>query len=46
MLVLFASPKKQLDNDLKTKLNEKILFETDALKYFGTQIEKILTWKQ
>ena len=39
-LVLFVSPKKKLDNNLKTKLNGIRLFETDAHKYLETQIEK------
>ena len=38
-LVLFASPKKQLDSDLKIKLNEKSL-------YLRIQTDKSLTWKQ
>ena len=38
-LVLFTSPKKQLDSDLKIKLNEKSL-------YLRIQTDKSLTWKQ
>ena len=45
-LVLFTSSKKQLDYDLKIKLNGKRLYETDSLKYLGIQIDKRLTWKQ
>ena len=45
-LVLFTSPKKQLDCDLKMKLNGKRLYETDSVKYLGIQIDKRLTWKQ
>ena len=42
-LVLFTSSKKQLDCDLKIKLNGKRLYETDSVKYLG---DKKLTWKQ
>ena len=45
-LVLFTSFKKQLDCDLKIKLNGKRLCETDSVKYLGIQIDKRLTWKQ
>ena len=45
-LVLFTSSKKQLDCDLKIKLNGKRLYETDSAKYLGIQIHKRLTWKQ
>ena len=34
-LVFFTSPKKQIDSDLKIKLNVKRLHETDSVKYFG-----------
>ena len=44
-LVLFTSSKKQLDCDLKIKLNGKRLYETDSVKYLGIQIDKRLTWK-
>ena len=39
-LVLFVSPKKKLDNNLKTKLNGKRLFETDELS-----VRIVITWK-
>ena len=45
-LVLFTSSKKQLDCDLKIKLNRKRLYETDSVKYLEIQIDKRLTWKQ
>ena len=45
-LVLFTSSKKQLDCDLKIKLNGKRLYDTDSVKYLGIQIDKRLTWKQ
>ena len=45
-LVLFTSSKKQLDCDLKIKLNGKRFYGTDSVKYLGIQIEKRLTWKQ
>ena len=44
--VLLTSSKKQLDCDLKIKLNGKRLYETDSVKYLGIQIDKRLTWKQ
>ena len=44
--MLFTSSKKQLDCDLKIKLNGKRLYETDSVKYLGIQIDKRLTWKQ
>ena len=44
--MLFTSSKKQLDCDLKNKLNRQKLFETDSVKYLGIQIDKRLTWKQ
>ena len=46
VLVLFTSSKKQLDCDLKIKLNGKRLYETDSVKYLGIQIDKRLTCKQ
>ena len=45
-LVLFTSSKKQLDCDLKIKLNGKRLYEADSVKYLGIQFDKIFTWKQ
>ena len=42
----FTSPKKQLDCNLKIKLNGKRFYEIDSVKYLGIQIEKRLTWKQ
>ena len=44
-LVLFTSSKKQLDYDLKIKLNGKGLYEADSVKYLEIQIDKRLTWK-
>ena len=44
--MLFTSSKKQLDCDLKIKLNGKRLYETDSVKYLGIQIDKKLTWIQ
>ena len=45
-LVLFTSSKKQLDCELKIKLNGKRFYETDSVSYSGIQIDKRLTWKQ
>ena len=46
--VLFTSPKKQLDCDLKIKLYSKNLYETDSdiSRYLEIQIDKRLSWKQ
>ena len=44
--VLFTSSKKQLDCDLKIRLNGKRLYQTDSLKYLGIEIDKTLIWKQ
>ena len=44
-VVLFAPPKKQLDWDLKIKLNRKRLYETDSFKYLEVHINKRLAWK-
>ena len=45
-LVLFTSSNKQLDCDLKIRLNGKRLYETNSVNYLGIQIDKRLTWKQ
>ena len=46
-LVLFTSSKKQLDCDLKIKLNGKRLCETGSVKYYlGIKIDNRLTRKQ
>ena len=45
-LVLFTSSKKQLDCDLKIKLNGKRCYEADSVRYLGIQIDKRLPWKQ
>ena len=45
-LVLFTSSKKQLNRDFKTKIDEKMLYETDSVKYLETKVAKKLRWKQ
>ena len=45
-LVLYNSSKKQLDCDLKIKLNGKTLYQTDSVRYLRIQIDKRLVWKQ
>ena len=40
--MLFTLPKRQLDCDLKMKLNGKRLYERDSVKYLGTQIEIVM----
>ena len=44
--MLFTSPKKQVDFNLKIKLNGKQFYEVYSFKYLGTQIDKRLRWKQ
>ena len=44
-LVLFTSPKKQIDSEFKIILNGKN-YETDLVKYLRIQIDKNLTCKQ
>ena len=46
LVLLLFTFKKQLDCDLKIKLNRKRLYEADSVKYLGIQIDKRLTWKQ
>ena len=43
-LVLFTSPKKQPDSELKIKVNGKKLCETDSVKYLGIQLDKSQNW--
>ena len=43
--MLFTS-KKQLDSELKIKLNGKKLDETGSAKFWGIPADKNLTWKQ
>ena len=42
---MFNPLKKQLDHELKIKLNGKKLYQTDSVKYLGMYIDKNLTWK-
>ena len=42
-LVMFSPPKKQLDHELKVKVNGKKLYQTDSIKYMGIHIDKCLT---
>ena len=42
-LNLFSTPKKQLDHELKIKLNGKKLYQTDSVKYLGSILDKYLT---
>ena len=43
-LGLFKSNKKQMDYELKVKLNGKGIYETNTVKYLGIKIDKNLTW--
>ena len=40
--LLFSSLK---DFNMKIKLNEKILYPTDSVKYFAVKIDSKLNWK-
>ena len=42
----FSFSWKQIDRELKTKLNAKKLYETDLVKHLEIQIDNNLTWKQ
>ena len=42
----FTSPNKQLENDLRLKLNEKRPAEENLVKYLENQIDKNLAWKK
>ena len=44
-LVMFGPPKKQLDHELKIKLNDKTLHHTDSVQYLKIHLDKYLTWK-
>ena len=43
---VFTSSNKQLENDLKLKLNEKRPAEENSVKYLENQIDKNLAWKK
>ena len=45
-LVLFKPLKKELDNELKIKLNGKKLYPTSSVKYLGVKIDSNLNWKE
>ena len=45
-LLMFSPPKKQLDHELKIKLNGKKLYQTYSVKYLETHLDKYLTWKR
>ena len=43
-LVLYKSCKKQVDFELKVKLNGQKIYETNSVKYLGIKIDKNLLW--
>ena len=45
-LVLFNPPEKQLDHELKRKLDGKKCCQTNSVKYLGIHMDKNLTWKR
>ena len=44
-LIIFKPKRKPLDFNMKIKLNGKILFPTDSVKYLGVKIDGKLNWK-
>ena len=42
---MFSPSRKQLDHELKLKLNGKMLYQTHSLKYLGIHLDTYLTWK-
>ena len=44
-LVIFSSPKKKLDPELKKKLNGKKPHQTYSVKDLGIHLDKYRTWK-
>ena len=42
---MLSPPTKQLDHELKIKLNGKKLHQTYSAKYRGIHVDKYLTWK-
>ena len=45
-MFFFTSPNKQLENDLKLKLNEKKPAGENSVKHLKIQIDKNLAWKK
>ena len=43
-LIIFRHPSKQLNYDLKVKINGKRLYESDFVKYLGVYIDSHLRW--
>ena len=43
--LLFSSLKGNLDFSMTIKLNGKILYPTDSVKYLGVKIDSKLNWK-
>ena len=44
-LLCLVHLKKQLDRELKLKLNGKKLYQADSFKYLGIHLDKYVTWK-
>ena len=44
-LVMFKSKKKQMDFELKIKLNGQKIYETESVKYLGIKIDRNLLWQ-
>ena len=42
---LFSAKRKNVDFNLKIKLNGKRLYETNSVKYLGIRIDNKLNWK-
>ena len=43
--IIFKSPRKKIDSEVKIKLNGKILFPSTCIKYLGVLIDENLSWK-
>ena len=41
-LVIFKHQRKKLDNEIKIKLNKKLLFPSQSVKYLGIKIDQTL----
>ena len=43
-LVIFKSPRKVLQDEIKIKLNGKRLYPSNSIKYRGVKIDRFLHW--
>ena len=45
-LIIFRNGKKEIDYDLKIKINGKRLFPSDSVKYLGVYLDSHLNWNK